>query len=150
MPLSEDYPDYPIGGPDASPAILWVEFQHNLVPDDATIFGVTVEFDWAVETGTGSLTAPGSGKVYSMRCQWSKDGITDSGTSKRTSGTTTKGFTSVVLGGEEDLWGTTWTPEELNASALRLKIWRPVDANEQTTLPRLVDNVRVRIYYGLP
>ena len=56
------------------------------------------------------------------------------------------GTTFVSAGGNGDLWGTTWTPGEINNSGFGVR----VVANNGDVLNSLVDAVRITVFYDPP
>ncbi|HKS27837.1 MAG TPA: hypothetical protein VJS44_08460 [Pyrinomonadaceae bacterium] len=74
-----------------------------------------------------------------------KNGSAGVGTNKAASATNwPMSLTSVEYGGATDLWGTTWTPAEVNASTFGLAL-RVRDASSGATAE--VDVIEVTVYY---
>ena len=53
-----------------------------------------------------------------------------------------------TYGGSTDLWGTTWTPAEINASNFGLRLRADSDTSSSRTA--YVDHVEIRVYYSVP
>jgi hypothetical protein len=51
-------------------------------------------------------------------------------------------------GGSSDLWGTSWTPAEVNASNFGVRLRADSDTSSSRTA--YVDHVEIRVYYSLP
>lgn len=107
------------------------------IPTGATINGILVEPDSSINSGTATWqarlvkadTAVGSIKLGAT------NGIT-----------TTPGYTSIpTSGASTDLWGTTWTPAEINATGFGVQITTSADTKVIS-----VDTIRITIYYTTP
>ena len=97
------------------------------VPTSSTITGIEVQAEIKVSSGTEYMT------VY-----LSKDGANYT-SGKSVPITTTEQYVSI--GGNEDLWGTTWTPTEVN-SIFFVKIHAL-----SNSVTYSLDHLRVKIYY---
>jgi hypothetical protein len=53
-----------------------------------------------------------------------------------------------TYGGSSDLWGTSWTPAEINAANFGLRLRADSDTSSSRTV--YVDHVEIRVYYSLP
>lgn len=53
-----------------------------------------------------------------------------------------------TLGGNARLWGTTWTPSEINASTFGVKV--VATSNDATAINVYCDHIRITVYYTLP
>jgi hypothetical protein len=98
------------------------------IPTGATIDGVVVELNDLSGNTTG---------VFSLSL--SKDGVSPIGTTK----TPVAGVGWVSYGGISDLWGTTWTPTEINATtfgALLMIVLADATASS-------IDSMRITVYY---
>ncbi|MEZ6048647.1 MAG: putative Ig domain-containing protein [Planctomycetaceae bacterium] len=76
------------------------------IPSTATIKGITVTLETDSSVASPLLTG--------FPVQISKNGTTSSGNPGTTTGTWQGG--QVVYGGSTDLWGTTWSPSDINSS----------------------------------
>ena len=77
------------------------------VPTDATVLGITFELN-------RYASAPSAAGDWQI--QLTKSGSTGTGTNKATGTVWPTSPTTAAYGGAADLWGTTWTPAEINAS----------------------------------
>lgn len=114
------------------------------IPADATILGVLVEFEWKASLQSDSGT--------SVDCTDEEVKIVKAGTATGTNKAAGTGITTVdtyfAYGGETDLWGTTLTPADVNASNFGFQ-WRG-SFNEDNNSRISVDHIRMIVYYSLP
>jgi hypothetical protein len=104
------------------------------IPSVATITGIEVLIDASVSTGQQQF-------VYIT-----KDGSTNGGTSK--TGTQTTSVTTRTYGSSSDLWGTTWTPAEINTSTFGAMFLtqRIVSSSGGSN----VDFIKINVHYTTP
>lgn len=102
------------------------------LPHNATINGIEVTLDALANTAQQS--------VY-----LTKNGTATVGTSKATSFTGT--ISTLTYGSSSDLWGTTWTPAEINATTFGAIF--SVGNLVSGTRPYSVDFIKINIYYTL-
>ena len=57
-------------------------------------------------------------------------------------------LTAVTYGGPTDLWGTTWTPAEINAVDFGAAVSAHRDNNGNSNRNAVVDTIQVTVYYG--
>lgn len=101
------------------------------IPDTATINGIEVLVEGKHATDVSAST----------RCQLVKEGVLD-GSQKALLWSSAEAVRT--YGGASDLWGTTWTPAEINAGGFGCGIFRVAGAGSQTVS---VDQVRIRVTY---
>ncbi len=101
------------------------------VPPGATITGITVDVTRAAAT---------AGVVFDAIVKLMKAG-TIVGTDNSSAGAWSTAFADAIYGG--DLWGTTWTPAQVNASDFGVSI----QASYAVASYAMVDAVRIRINY---
>lgn len=104
------------------------------VPAGATINGIVVEVEVGQYGGT---------PAHDYLVQLSKDGTTRVGNNKGAN-VNLGGLGVHTYGGAADLWGTTWTADEVNADAFAVHLAYYSDSANATFQ---VDFVRVTIYY---
>jgi len=110
------------------------------IPTGATILGIVVEVEGY---GSGSQAAR-----RGLSASPTKDGTTKAGnTGSQTDMTTTTPESGYkTWGTSSDLWGTTWTVTQINASTFGVLL-QPAGT---TGYSRFVDHVRVTVYYTPP
>jgi hypothetical protein len=102
------------------------------------IVGILAEIELSKAAGVTTLT---DSEVY-----LSKDGTNPIGHSKAGTVTLTTTDTYYSYGGATDLWGITWTADEINASTFGL-FWSGVSDGAGTFQ---ADHVRITVYYADP
>jgi Tfp pilus assembly protein PilX len=107
------------------------------VPTDAIVTGIRV----SVERGASTSGAIGDRDVYLM-----KNG-TALGSDHASSGDWNASDSIRTYGGSFDLWGTTWTPAEVNAGNFGLRFRVDNDAGSSVTAS--VDHIQITVYYEL-
>lgn len=115
------------------------------IPSDATIKGFIVEIKrWSTSDGVGN------GVCYSDGVRLLKNGIRqptihDVG---ELFGTDTDAA-HVILGGATDLWGTTWTPANVNASNFGVSLFATptVDDADDGISTAHIDHIRVTCFF---
>jgi hypothetical protein len=107
------------------------------IPAGATIQYITAEIEMS-RNGTGS-----SGEARTANVQLMKAGAA-TGTNKST--TTNLGTVDAYRSYGGDLWGTTWTPAQINASNFGISI-RPAGSTAATNRTITVDHVRITVAY---
>lgn len=97
------------------------------VPASATILGITATFEHKCSGASACSTVTASGG----KIQLTKTAATAQGTNKGNSTFWGTSDSTETLGGDTDLWGSTWTVAEVNASGFGLVILA-VNANSST------------------
>jgi hypothetical protein len=107
------------------------------VPAGATINGVTVEVKRRKTNDLGFSTKDANVNL-------TKNGTAAVGTNKASATNWTTTLTFATYGGAADLWGTTWTATEINASTfgVLLKVYDPIGGGGETAN---VDFIRVTV-----
>ena len=109
------------------------------IPGTATIDGITV-----------SIEKNGTGNVSDFNIQLTKNGTTPIGSNYAQFFVPWPGSdTNVGYGGAADLWGTTWTPVEINSSSFGVYIIA-VGLNLLGSSVASIDHVTVTIDYTIP
>lgn len=108
------------------------------VPLNATITGITVR-----SQGQG---ASATAAHRQARIGLTKDGSTLVGTRKTGVQYDQGADTDVDSGGPADLWGTTWTPAEINMATFGVLL----GDNDTTAAELQIDLIRVTIHYTIP
>lgn len=108
------------------------------IPTDAVVTGITV----AVERGATTSGNIGDIDVYLLK-NGSSTGITD----HAVSGDWNSSDAIRTYGNSSDLWGTTWTPADVNASNFGLRF--NVDNDAGSTVTASVDHIQITVYYQL-
>jgi hypothetical protein len=110
------------------------------LPASETICGITVEIE---RSATGFLQAV---RDYSVRIV--KNGVV-TGTDHASSATWPSSDGTQTYGGSGDMWGTTWTPAEINSSGFGIAI--SADLGGVAVLPTArIDNIRITVHYVVP
>jgi len=109
------------------------KFEFN-IPVDAVILGVVVEIERCGLSGTHTKES----EVY-----LTKDGESPVGTNKAQTDVEwpTEGDEIASYGSSTDLWGTNWTPEEINSEQFGVILRMGQDSRP------LVDHIQVTVYY---
>jgi hypothetical protein len=108
------------------------------IPANATIAGITVEWDRKVNTA--SNTADNAVRLV-------KAGSIE--TTDRSSGSTWQtGLNYIQYGGTSDLWGDTWTPSDINSAGFGAAISAKTTSAVNRTFS--IDWVRITVYYTTP
>lgn len=105
------------------------------IPADSTVLGIEV----AIEGNTTNSNLTGEVSL-------TKDGTSSVGTSKSFP-LTQLGDTTDLRGGDSDLWGTTWTPAEINATTFGVRIGA-VNTDPINSQTINVDSVQLNVYYS--
>jgi hypothetical protein len=105
------------------------------IPSSATITGIKVEVD----------RYKGAGAAKDGVIQLTKDGTTRVGTSAATATAWPAASAIATYGGSADLWGTTWTPAEVNAATFGVHVAAQATADDTDVY---VDFVRITVYYS--
>jgi hypothetical protein len=108
------------------------------IPGTATIDGITV-----------SIEKNGTGFTFDLNIQLTKNGTTAVGSNYALITPWPGSDTNVGYGGAADLWGTTWTPAEINSSNFGVYI-RAIGLNLFGSSVASVDHVTVTIDYTIP
>lgn len=109
------------------------------IPTDKIIVGISVEIEKSINIG--------SGKIRDLTVQLTKDGVNFIGNNlAKTTSNWPLSDTYVEYGSPTDLWGTTWTPNEINSSnfgiIIRVKKHNPLGIRRAR-----IDHVRITVYY---
>ena len=107
------------------------------IPETATIIGIVAQ----VERAESNAAANGTDETIQLLKAFTAVGSNKAVTSQEWETTDT----IAVYGEPDDLWGTTWTPAEVNAPGFGLLIAVELDANAVD-----VDHVQLTVYYQLP
>jgi hypothetical protein len=107
------------------------------IPGTATIDGIIVEIDRRNSAGAASDNRVQLGKGTAFA-----DLVGDNKADTATDWPTTTAI--ATYGGSTDLWGTTWTPTEINASTF--SVWLSVQADAANTDIQ-VDFIRITVHY---
>jgi hypothetical protein len=112
------------------------------IPSNATVLGIEVN----VERKSNS-TANGGSRDASVRLV--KAGVV-AGTDKATATAYTAADVVEAHGGPTDLWGTTWTPAEINAAnfGAQFSATKPSGAGGAHTVS--IDQIQIVVYYNTP
>lgn len=123
----------------------WHNFGFS-IPGGATILGIETKIN-------GKYTNNPSGNELKLTARIFKDVVVDgaagygiSGKSHPLSGGLTDSDDSYVRGGQGDLWGTTWTPAEINAANFGFSITGSTSSSPTAT-DYAIDSFQVRIIY---
>lgn len=108
------------------------------VPSNATILGIKAEFDRSVDTPSGV----GDYSVLIVK------GGSSAGTDQSAGAVWPSTLGVAVFGGATNMWGTTWTPSEINASnfGVQLQVINLLGVGEIARL----DQIRMTVYYSVP
>ncbi len=117
----------------------WRDFDVD-IPNDAEVMGIEVEIE-ARKSGTGNCRV---GVELSPRAdnntQWTSTGFTVPQSSNLTTSDTT-----YTRGGSTELWGRTWTEDEVTNSDFGIRLSR---TNVSGTCTVEVDRIRIRVFYA--
>lgn len=108
------------------------------IPANATILGITVN--------TQGQGASGTAAQRQVRIGMTKDGSVLAGTRKTGIQYAQSVDTDVVSGGAADLWGTTWTPVQINSALFGVLI----SDNDTTAQAISIDLVTITVTYSIP
>jgi hypothetical protein len=111
------------------------------IPASATVLGIEATFEHKCSGSSSCSTSTGSGGLI----QLTKTAATPQGTNK---GNTTSWGTSdstETLGGPTDLWGSTWTVTEVNATGFGLAV-KVLNSNSSTRTAS-IDYMAITVYY---
>ena len=108
------------------------------IPSGVTINGIKVEMECYNDSGE-----TGKDVVF----QLTKNGTARVGTNKATNANWATSPTIITYGGSADLWGTTWTPTEINASTFGIHMVNQATAENADIY---VDYIRITIYFTSP
>lgn len=111
------------------------------IPATATINGITVE----IERRSNSTTGGNSVRDYSV--QMVKGGVIVGSDYALTGNDWITGNSVETYGGATDLWGTTWTPAEINAANFGVNFVARAEGSFRTAR---VDYIRITVHYTLP
>lgn len=110
---------FPVSLSNATVNYLVITGLSSTVPSGATINGITVKFERFADQGINEFLTIADSAIY-----LTKDGTNTVGNNKSTgaSWATSDNNTTTDFGGASDLWGTTLTPAEVNASTFGVMI----------------------------
>jgi hypothetical protein len=128
------------GGPYEYTPYLWGTNFGFSIPTGATINGIYVE---------QYIRGANAGVDADYLCKLTKDGSTLVGTNKGTGSAMSGTLTDYARGGASDLWGTTWTPAQINASTFGV-VWEPELGIGGQTDAVYCDYFKITVYYTLP
>jgi hypothetical protein len=111
------------------------------IPLSATIAGVVVQ----PKAKASAVVNP----RFKLNARLTKDGLSDIGDSRITSGTLNAVLTKWTLGGANDMWGIALTPAEVN-NLLGIKLWVSVGAVGAPSRVISVDDIEITVYYTTP
>jgi hypothetical protein len=124
--------------PDISELLVASNFGFTAIPSDATIVGIFAEIerrDQAIGAASDNRVQLAKGTTFASLVGTNKaDTALDWPTAA----------TIKTYGGAADLWGTTWTPAEINTSTFALMLSVQADAANTDIF---VDYIRVTVYY---
>lgn len=110
------------------------------IPENATVVGITAEIE-----KRNATAAPGTcedSAVYLFK------NSVHVGSNKSAAGNWPTSDAYSTYGGASDVWGTTWTPQEVNASGFGVGI-SAISNSAAGAVPE-VDHMRITIHYTLP
>ena len=107
------------------------------IPETATIRGIVAQIERAESNAAANAVDE------TIQLMKALAGVGDN--KARTSQEWETTDTSFAYGEPDDLWGTTWTPAEVNAPGFGLIIEAELDANDVD-----IDHVQITVYYQLP
>ncbi len=118
---------------------------HNFsIPVNATINGVTLTIDRRHVVPA----FPASGNVTETEIKLIKAGSIQS--TNRSAGSTWDNFASGPKGGSTDLWGTTWTPSDINNAGFGAAIQASINGDNTNITTAYVDSMSIKVDYSLP
>ena len=112
------------------------------IPSNATIIGISVDVNRKASNGTSSKN------IKDTNVQL----IGGAGASSNLADTVNRWPTTIATltyGGSANLWGTTWTPAQINATGFGFRI-KVVTGSSSTNVIASIDYVRVSVFYSLP
>jgi len=110
------------------------------IPDTAIIEGIKVTVRRVASSGAGY------NGIWDRFLYLTKDGTSDTGSNRANSASVWSiDWVTATYGGSSDLWGTTWTPAEINSDnfGFRLHIYN----NYGTPLMAYVDYITITVYH---
>lgn len=136
----------------SSTSKLWLTGFDLAVPSIATITGVVVHVE-----ASRNFAGPGDPAGITTLDLWlTKNGAATVGTVKNFGVPNVGSEVGVDKGGPSDMWGTTLTPAEVNASGFGVALAQGPESNgegptgENTTINRQIDHVTVTVHYTMP
>lgn len=128
------------GGP--TPFNLTLKSYGAAIPTGATIDGIEVSVERSL---TGIIDADND-VADDVSVRLLKAGVA-TGDDKATAGHWPAADAVKTYGGAADLWGTTWTPAQINSTEFGVYFGWSVTSTSGTTLTSLVDAITVKVYY---
>lgn len=115
------------------------------IPSTATIDGITAVINRKAQYNN-SLNG---GTVSTNTVQLRKSGVGAVGTNKATATAWGTTYTSVTFGGATDLWGTTWTPSEINDTYFGLYLLLTINCSTSSSLANTayIDYITLEVAY---
>lgn len=112
------------------------------IPSNAVINGITV----VINRSTSGTTSP---LLRDNRVSLVKSGVIES-TNKAATGTNWSGsLSNATYGGTTDLWGSAWTPSEINSTDFGV-VLSAINSNTGSTRTAAVDYMRITVTYSIP
>jgi large repetitive protein len=129
-----------VGGTEVTQYLKATNFGFS-IPSGATIDGIVVEFERKSNFNTGSLNI--SDKILQLVKGGTIVGydLSDSGTAW----STTEAY--FTYGGSSNLWGTSWTYTDINASTFGVVLSIQFNNATKSSVTAFVDHVRITVYY---
>ena len=109
----------------------------------ATNFGFSIPSDFTIGGIKVEIERYGNDRASDALVQLTKNGTDGVGANKADTITSWGGLTVKTYGGENDLWGTTWTPAEINASTFGVHLAVQATANNADVY---VDFIRISVF----
>ncbi len=118
------------------------------IPSKASICGIELQIQ---------RSATGIGKLLGIEVAWVNDNIVRllkgnvlTGSNYATASHWSSTDTYITYGGSADLWGTTWTPADINATNFGMAFSASI-TGVVALLPSVrINDVRINVYYSLP
>jgi len=116
---------------------LWTQQYGFNIPSGATINGIKVEVEKKADLKNGYIVD------YSIRLIKYDEVVGDDKADTNTHWPDSDAYAS--YGGDNDLWGASWTPDDINDDKFGVAISAKVDAPDGGSA--LIDHVRITVYY---
>lgn len=111
------------------------------IPSNAAIVGITVSVEW---NGKPDGVFASTGRQH--RCRIIKGGTISSDTTFDASTTLPTSDTVTTIGTTTSLWGTTWTPDDINASTFGVAVAvKAASSGSPSSIN--IDRVQITVYY---
>ncbi|KKK51284.1 hypothetical protein LCGC14_3116500, partial [marine sediment metagenome] len=112
------------------------------IPSSATIVGIEATVEKRRTAGAGNIT--------DNLVQLVKNGVATGDDKSLIPDWDTSADEIRTYGSSTDLWGTTWTVNNINSSSFGLAFQAQVDALEGSAGTAGVDNIQIKVYYTVP